>query len=69
MDSVLFHGHPGEGLELQMYQRHRAATLFKYGMNAEQIAQHMGLPVAVVRQAIAEEIDSLAGEEREHDEW
>jgi len=66
---MLFHGHPGEGLELQMYQRHRAATLFRYGMDAGQIAQHMGLPVAVVRQAIAEEIDSLAGEEREHDEW
>jgi hypothetical protein len=66
---MLFHGHPGEGLEVQLYKRHRIATLFGYGLDAEYIAEYMGLPVSVARRVVVEEIDSLVGEGVERDEW
>ena len=58
-------GHPGEDVGVQLYTRHRIATLFSYGLDPQYIAEYLGLPVSVVRQVVAEEAEASEGVPRE----
>jgi len=59
--------HPGE--DIQLYTRHRIATLFGYGHDASFIAEHIGLDVNTVRKVVAEEAEYIELERGVEREW
>ena len=63
-------GHPGEGTgRLGIYARHRITTLASYGLDADFISEHIGLPLLAVKQVIAEEADLIELERGAEREW
>ena len=63
-------GHPGENAgRLGIYARHRITTLASYGLDAEFISEHIGLPLWAVKRVIAEEAELIELDRAPEREW